>query len=82
MTRDEKVTRALAHSTAHETPIELPVTFEELYGNDVAPTRSYSVATSVTSGGTVRVFRQKFTLEDANGSHACSLEARFKRAGV
>jgi hypothetical protein len=25
--------------------------------------------------GTVRVFRQKFTLEDAIGSHACSLEA-------
>jgi hypothetical protein len=24
---------------------------------------------------TVRVFRQKFTLEDAIGSHACSLEA-------
>jgi hypothetical protein len=26
-------------------------------------------------GGTVRVFRQTFTLEDAIGSHACSLEA-------
>ena len=26
------------------------------------------------SRGTVRVSRQKFTLEDANGSHACSLE--------
>jgi hypothetical protein len=26
-------------------------------------------------GRTVRVFRQKFTLEDAIGSHACSLEA-------
>jgi large subunit ribosomal protein L22 len=25
--------------------------------------------------GTVRVFQQKFTLEDAIGSHACSLEA-------
>jgi hypothetical protein len=25
--------------------------------------------------GMVRVFRQKFTLEDAIGSHACSLEA-------
>jgi hypothetical protein len=25
--------------------------------------------------GTVRVFRQKFTLEDAIGSHACSLKA-------
>jgi hypothetical protein len=24
--------------------------------------------------GTVRVFRQEFTLEDAIGSHACSLE--------
>jgi hypothetical protein len=28
---------------------------------------------------TVRVFRQEFTLEDAIGSHVCSLEAR---AGV
>jgi hypothetical protein len=25
--------------------------------------------------GSVRVFRQKFTLKDAIGSHACSLEA-------
>jgi hypothetical protein len=28
--------------------------------------------------GTVRVFRQKFTLEDAIGSHACSLEANTR----
>jgi hypothetical protein len=27
------------------------------------------------SGGTERVFRQEFTLENAIGSHACSLEA-------
>jgi hypothetical protein len=27
--------------------------------------------------GTVRVFRQKFTLEDAIGSHACSLDANM-----
>jgi hypothetical protein len=26
----------------------------------------------------VRVFRQKFTLEDAIGSHACSLEASMR----
>jgi hypothetical protein len=25
--------------------------------------------------GTVRIFRQKFPLEDAIGSHACSLQA-------
>jgi hypothetical protein len=30
------------------------------------------------NGGTVRVFRQKFTLEDAIGSHACSLEANTR----
>jgi hypothetical protein len=29
---------------------------------------------------TVRVFRQKFTLEDAIGSHACSLEANMRVA--
>jgi hypothetical protein len=28
--------------------------------------------------GTVRVFRQKFTLDDAIGSHACSLEANMR----
>jgi hypothetical protein len=28
--------------------------------------------------GTVRVFRQKFTLEDAIGSHACSLQANMR----
>jgi hypothetical protein len=28
--------------------------------------------------GTVRVFRQKFTLEDAIGCHACSLEANMR----
>jgi hypothetical protein len=28
--------------------------------------------------GTVRVFRQKFTLEDAIGSHACSLEVNMR----
>jgi hypothetical protein len=32
----------------------------------------------ITSEGTVRVFRQKFTLEDAIGSHACSLEANMR----
>jgi hypothetical protein len=31
-----------------------------------------------TQLGTVRVFRQKFTLEDAIGSHACSLEANMR----
>jgi hypothetical protein len=29
--------------------------------------------------GAVRVFRQEFTLEDAIGSHACSLEALCRR---
>jgi hypothetical protein len=29
-------------------------------------------------GGTVRVCRQKFTLEDAIGSHACSLQANMR----
>jgi hypothetical protein len=32
--------------------------------------------------GTVRVFRQKFTLEDAVGSHECSLEANMKQTCV
>jgi hypothetical protein len=31
-----------------------------------------------TDAGTVRVFRQKSTLEDAIGSHACSLEANMR----
>jgi hypothetical protein len=32
--------------------------------------------------GTVRVFRQKYTLEDAIGSHACSLEANMRVTNV
>jgi hypothetical protein len=32
----------------------------------------------ITGDGTVRVFRQKFTLEDAIGSHACSLEENMR----
>jgi hypothetical protein len=31
-----------------------------------------------TAEGTVRVFRQEFALEDAIGSHACSLEASLR----
>ena len=30
----------------------------------------------VAQTGTVRIFRRKFALEDAIGSHTCSLEAR------
>jgi tRNAThr (cytosine32-N3)-methyltransferase len=30
------------------------------------------------SVGMVRVFRQKFTLEDVIGSHACSIEANMR----
>jgi ankyrin repeat protein len=32
----------------------------------------------MSAAGTVRVFRREFTLDNAIGSHACSLEARFK----
>jgi hypothetical protein len=32
--------------------------------------------------GTVRVFRQKLTLEDAIGCHACSLEANMRVNGI
>jgi subtilase family serine protease len=43
-----------------------------LYQNAAAFT---DVTVGTNAIGTVRVFRQKFTLEDAIGSHACSLEA-------
>jgi hypothetical protein len=43
-----------------------------LHGNGKARRRSAVI------GGTVRVFRQKFILEDAIGSHACSLEANMR----
>jgi hypothetical protein len=36
------------------------------------------LASQLQFRGTVRVFRQKFTLEDAIGSHACSLEANMR----
>jgi hypothetical protein len=35
-------------------------------------------ADGMRAQGTVRVFRQKFTLEDAIGSHACSLETNTR----
>jgi hypothetical protein len=38
-------------------------------------TKRYLPACWQYYAGTVRVFRQKFTFEDAIGSHACSLEA-------
>jgi hypothetical protein len=44
----------------------------EVNGTDLV--ESSSTLVKATSR-TVRVFRQKFTLEDAIGSHACSLEA-------
>jgi hypothetical protein len=40
--------------------------------------RTFYSAKSGTSTSTVRVFRQKCTLEDAIGSHACSLEANMR----
>jgi hypothetical protein len=42
---------------------------------DLFPIGAAVTSTSVGGLGTVRVFQQKFTLEDAIGSHACSLEA-------
>jgi hypothetical protein len=45
---------------------------------DIAPPKLANKRVSTMRGSlkrTVRFFRQKFTLEDAIGSHACSLEA-------
>jgi hypothetical protein len=43
--------------------------------NHVAILKAPAPDRSIYAPGPVRVFRQKFTLEDAIGSHACSLEA-------
>jgi hypothetical protein len=51
-------------------PLEVGGFSKELKRNDLL---YYEAVTK--SNGPVRVFRQKFTLEDAIGSHACSLEA-------
>ena len=40
--------------------------------------RPYARSNPICLSGTVRVFRHKFTLEDAIGSHACSLEANTR----
>jgi hypothetical protein len=46
-------------------------------GVDISANRSASIGVN-THGCTVRVFRQKFTLEDVIGCHACSLEANTR----
>jgi hypothetical protein len=40
--------------------------------------RSSGIVSDGVLAGPVRVFRQKFTLEDTIGSHACSLEANMR----
>jgi hypothetical protein len=49
---------------------------------EVLADAEYTSASDVYSFGTVRVFRQKFTLEDAIGAHACSLEASRRVTNV
>jgi hypothetical protein len=46
-----------------------------LNGLNMIPFSRHRIRMS-SGSGTVRVSRQKFTLEDAIGSHTCSLEAR------
>jgi hypothetical protein len=50
---------------------------EQVHGNVLEThfMRSISSTAVVQGKGTVRGFRQKFALEDAIGSHACSLQA-------
>ena len=54
--------------------LTLTLTLTPLQVNTVMP--DYGIETEPWYIGTVRVFRQRFTLEGAIGSHACSLEAR------
>jgi hypothetical protein len=53
-----------------------PATMITSYRGDVCSAQEGK--TLYTNSGTVRVFRQQFTLEDAIGSHACSLEANTR----
>jgi WD40 repeat protein len=46
--------------------------------NSVEVTGIFSTHDRIYTGGPVRVFRQKSSLEDAIGSHACSLEANMR----
>jgi hypothetical protein len=50
----------------------------ELRRNLKESTGGARICTNGVCAGTVRVFRQKFTLADAIGSHACSLEANMR----
>jgi N-acetylglucosamine-6-sulfatase len=68
----------------YETDVHVPLLFAGpgIEGGKVLPYMSGNIDIMPTvldmAGGTVRVFRQKFTLEDAIGSHACSLEANTR----
>jgi hypothetical protein len=56
--------------------ITLTITLTPLQVNTVMP--DYGIETEPWYIGTVHVFRQKITLEDAIGSHACSLQANMR----
>jgi hypothetical protein len=55
-----------------------PLTMPPLPLKDLAAVPQKTANQGRGSIRTVRVFRQKFTLEDAIGSHACSLEANMR----
>jgi hypothetical protein len=71
---DHIVRRALAASAVRAAnPLTTTAPFPD--ADSVGPTGNTPLV-MVCSEGSVRVIRQKFTLEDAIGSHACSHEAR------
>jgi hypothetical protein len=73
---DEATPRCLQYDDVNKVSKELHVV---VFNHPVTDIRCIMCVDSVGDArflmGTVRVFRQKFTLEDAIGSHACSLEA-------
>jgi hypothetical protein len=66
------------HNT--HSPIQAPPEWEALYSFAQPLRNTFDAMVSVVDStvGTLRVFRHNFALEDAIGSHACSLQANMR----
>jgi hypothetical protein len=75
LTMNSVTTLMASHTTLKDLSPRLKTTELTSKPRPVASTTPPTQWSTRPKVGTVRVFRQKFTLEDAIGSHACSLEA-------
>jgi dipeptidase len=66
---------AQGYNLTNRMPLFVPIQNKLTVNDTMFLMRTHFENTWFDNEGTVRVFRQEFTLEDAIGSHACSLEA-------